>query len=170
MAWFTDEKEAVNTFTAGTVKIEVNEYGFEDIKNWNPGDTTNKDVSVKSTGSKDTYVRVNLAPVWGEIGENGFVPKDLSIDNVTLNIANNNKWVKSGEWYYYTEILNNEETELLLDSVTLAGQGTSNDYQGMTLRVNVKAEAVQASYEAYKDAWNITSLPAGVEVWSSTTP
>ncbi|MDD4570652.1 MAG: hypothetical protein PHE70_11100 [Tepidanaerobacteraceae bacterium] len=49
--------------------------------------------------------------------------------------------------------------------MTLAGLGTSNDYQGMTLRINVEAEAVQASHEAYKDAWNITNLPAGVEVW-----
>jgi len=62
------------------------------------------------------------------------------------------------------------ETELLLDSVTIAGLGTSNDYQGKTLKVDVEAEAVQASHEAYKDAFGITSLPAGVEAWSESTP
>ncbi|MDD4570682.1 MAG: BsaA family SipW-dependent biofilm matrix protein, partial [Tepidanaerobacteraceae bacterium] len=131
MAWFTDVKEAVNTFTAGTVTIEVNEYGFEDIINWNPGDTTDKDVSVISTGSKDTYVRVRLTPVWGEIVEGGFASNNLSVDNVTLNIADNGKWLESDGWYYYCEIMEKDnETELLLDSVTLAGFGTSNDYQG----------------------------------------
>ena len=53
MAWFTSEDEVTNKFTAGTVKIEINEHEFEDIIDWNPGDTTNKDVSVKSLEVKE---------------------------------------------------------------------------------------------------------------------
>ncbi|MDI3480646.1 MAG: hypothetical protein PWQ97_301 [Tepidanaerobacteraceae bacterium] len=161
MAWFTSEKSVANTFTAGTVKIEVNEHGFEDITNWNPGDTTNKDVSVISEGSKATYVRVSLTPEW--LDANGS-PTNLSVDNVNLILANNDDWVYSNGWYYYKHILNqNDETSLLLDAVELIGAQTGNDYQGKTLRINVKAEGVQASHEAYKDAWGISSLPAGVK-------
>ena len=58
MAWFTAEAEVTNTFTAGTVKIDVNESGqvtsAEPFKNLNPGDTVEKKVTVKSTGSKAT--------------------------------------------------------------------------------------------------------------------
>lgn len=161
MAWFTDKKELDNKFTAGTVKIEVNEHGFNDIENWNPGDTTNKKVSVKSTGSKKTYVRVLLTPEW--------VDSNLSVENVELILADNTDWVFDNGYYYYKHILEKGEvTSLLLEKVHLIGSETGNDYQGATLRINVAAEAVQASHEAYKDAWKINNLPTGVERWSES--
>lgn len=171
MAWFTDSQTADNKFTAGTVEIEINEHGFQDITNWNPGDTTNKDVSIISKGSKGTYVRVQLTPVWGALDGEEFIPDNtLAIANVTLNTINPDKWIYSDGWYYYYKIMNTtDETELLLDSVTIAGPTTGNEYQGKTLKVDVKAEAVQASHEAYKDAFGITSLPTGVEAWSEGT-
>ncbi|WP_286680060.1 BsaA family SipW-dependent biofilm matrix protein [Tepidanaerobacter sp. EBM-49] len=173
MAWFTDSQTADNKFTAGTVAIEIDEHDFQDITNWNPGDTTNKDVSIKSTGSKGTYVRVKLTPVWGALDGDDFIEADpaLPTTNVTLNISDSTKWIYSDGWYYYSEIMSqDEETDLLLDSVTIAGLGTDNSYQGKTLKVDVEAEAVQASHEAYKDAFGITSLPDGVEAWSESTP
>ncbi|WP_026896143.1 TasA family protein [Clostridiisalibacter paucivorans] len=163
MAWFTSNPEpVVNAFTAGTVEIEVNEHGFSDITNWNPGDTTNKDVSVISNGSKKSYVRVSLTPEWHKEGY------DLSSGNVDLILANNSDWVKQGDYYYYKHILNEgEETSLLLDEVEFIGAETSNDYQGAVLKISVKAEAVQASHEAYKDTWELTELPVGVKEWSA---
>lgn len=183
-AWFTASAEPVsNTFTAGTVEIEINEHGFEGITDWNPGDTTEKKVSVKNTGSKCAYVRVSLTPVWGtEDGEGVFTADEgLDIDNIVLNL-DKTKWVYiepadppsqavPGEgWYYYKHILCPEagETELLLKSVTLKGSATDNSYQGKTLQIVVGAEAVQASHEAYKDAWSLDELPAGVEVWTES--
>ncbi|MGO1820291.1 MAG: TasA family protein, partial [Senegalia sp. (in: firmicutes)] len=149
-AWFTDSSGAVtNTFTAGTVAVEVNENGFENIDNWNPGDTTNKDVTVISKGSKKTYVRVKLTKMW---------TNQLPNDNVELVLANSGDWVYSDGWYYYKHILNeNEETTKLLDAVKLIGPITDNEYQGQTLTVNVEAEAVQATHEAFKDVWGLTS-------------
>ena len=163
MAWFTDSKELDNKFTAGTVKIKINEHEFTDIDNWNPGDTTNKKVSVKSEGSKKTYVRVALTPVWGEMVEEEFVPDDsLSVDNVILDVNTDetDDWMLSGGWYYYKGILEADaETSNLLESVTLIGGATGNDYQGKTLRINVAAEAVQASNDAYKTTWSLDNLP-----------
>ncbi|WP_130806324.1 BsaA family SipW-dependent biofilm matrix protein [Senegalia massiliensis] len=155
MAWFTSTPEAIdNTFKAGTVDIEVNENGFENITNWNPGDETNKDVTVISKGTKKTYVRVQLTPTWSN---------EMSIDNVELMI-NSNDWILHDGWYYYKYILEeNEETSKLLDSVKLLGEETGNDYQGATFTLNVKAESVQASNDAYKDVWGLTSLPSGLE-------
>lgn len=151
-AWFTSTtKPVTNKFKTGTVAVEVNEHGFENVDNWNPGDTTNKDVSIKSTGTKRSYVRVKITKMWSN---------ELPNDNVELIFTNNNDWVYSDGWYYYTKILNSgEETSKLLDAVKLIGPITENEYQGETLTVNVEAEAVQATHEAYKDVWGLTSLP-----------
>jgi len=166
LAWFTSEAEVTNTFTAGTVEIEVLEKGeTEDITNWNPGDTTDYDVSVKSLGSKQTYVRVKLEPEW----YNGEIEANVDKDNVELTLAENweKYWVLADGWYYYKNILGeDDETSLLLDKVHLKGKETGNEYQGLTLKIKVEAQAVQASNKAYQDAWGINSLPDGVEEWT----
>lgn len=77
MAWFTSNPEAVtNTFKAGTVKIKVNEHGFKDKTNVNPGDCYDKVVTVKSHGSKATYVRVQLTPEWKDKNEEPMTDTD----------------------------------------------------------------------------------------------
>ena len=154
MAWFTAAQEVDNNFTAGTVAITVNEHDFADITNWNPGDTTNKDVSVKSTGSKKTYVRVSLTPQWTPASGTA----SLSLANVSLNTINvPTDWVLFNGWYYYKIILQNgNETSLLLDSVAFSGPLTDNTYQGAKLAIKVKAEAVQASNGAALTTWGLT--------------
>jgi len=167
LAWFTSEAEVTNTFTAGTVEIEIMEGEQEkNISNWNPGDTTDYDVWVKSLGSKDTYVRVKLEPVWyDDDGE-----AEVDENNVELTLAEDweDYWVLADGWYYYKNILGeDDETSLLLDEVHLKGEETDNKYQGLTLKIKVEAQAVQASNDAYKVAWGIDSLPEGVEEWTS---
>lgn len=166
LAWFTSEAEVTNTFKAGTVEIEVLEKGeTEGITNWNPGDTTDYGVSVKSLGSKQTYVRVKLEPVWYDGDEEA----EVNENNVELIFGEDleENWVLADGWYYYKEILEqNQETSLLLDKVHLKGEETDNKYQGLTLKIKVEAQAVQASNDAYQDAWGIDSLPDGVEEWT----
>ncbi len=167
LAWFTSEAEVTNTFKAGTVEIEVLEKGeTEGITNWNPGDTTDYDVSVKSLGSKQTYVRVKLEPVW----YNGDEEAEVNENNVELIFGEdlNENWVLDDGWYYYKKILEqNQETSLLLDAVKLDGPNTGNEYQGLTLKIKVEAQAVQASNDAIFDAWDLKDLPEDVEVWTS---
>jgi len=68
-AWFTAEAEPViNQFTTGTVEIEIIDE-YEEITNWNPGDTADKDVSIENLGTKCAYVRVKLTPAWGDMVE-----------------------------------------------------------------------------------------------------
>ncbi len=162
MAWFTAEAEPVlNQFTAGTVKIAINEHGFSDVGNWNPGDTTDKDVTVKNEGSKNAYVRVKITPQWGDLGQEGFVvDNNLAVQNVTLNWSTEGWMLHTDGYYYYKSVLPaDEESTLLLDSVTLVGADTTNDYQGKVLHITVEAEAVQASNEAYKSVWEMSNLP-----------
>lgn len=160
LAWFTATAEPVtNTFTAGTVEISIIDE-YEEVKNWNPGDTAEKEVSVKNEGTKDAYVRVKLTPAWGDIVEGKFVGDlQLSTDNVTLNWYDDD-WMLYEGYYYYMGVLDAKATtELLLQSVKLEGAATDNDYQGKVFRIKVEAEAVQASNDAYQDIWNMDNLP-----------
>ena len=66
IAYFTDTKEATNTFTMGNVSIKLDETDIEtgerteegnDYTNLEPGQTVTKDPIVYNTGSNDAYVR-----------------------------------------------------------------------------------------------------------------
>lgn len=157
MAWFTDSETVTNNFEAGTVAIKVIENANWSnpnyvLTNWNPGDTTAKPVSVKSEGSKLTYVRVKLTPEWTNPTTN------LPETNLTLNMSTSTKWVLLNGWYYYKELLEtNEVTDLLLESVTLVGNLTGNEYQGASLKIDVLAEAVQASNGANVSQWALSA-------------
>ncbi|NLA12563.1 MAG: hypothetical protein GX883_10650 [Firmicutes bacterium] len=141
-AWFTAADSVDNTFATGTVDISIVEE-FEDVEDWNPGDTTVKEVSVKNNGSLDAFVRVKLTPVWTPAEGSEAV---LGIDNVALNLSDDPNWVKEGDYYYYLVALApGAETPLLLESVTLIGAGTSNDYQGAELEITVDAQAIQVA-------------------------
>lgn len=162
-AWFTAETDKiVNTFTAGTVDVKINE-DFEADKagNWNPGQSIKKEVSVTNIGSKCAYVRVLLDVQWFKWGEeeNDWVASDLSTDNVSLNLNTTDWMFYNGYYYYKSSIGANESTTNLLNSVTLVGADTGDEYQGAKLEISVKAEAVQCTNDAYKDVWNLTKLP-----------
>lgn len=159
-AWFTAQADpVVNTFTAGTVEIEINEHDFEDIANWNPGDTTEKKISVINKGSKCVYVRVALEPVWaGVMDEDGNVltSQPDAGDNIELNIDEDDWFFNSGYYYYIHKLTDtNKETSNLLNSVKLLGDKTDNGYQGATLTITVNADAVQCSNDAVTEEWGI---------------
>lgn len=168
MAWFTAEpKEAVNSFKAGTVKIELHdvierqdeetEIPFSEITNVNPGDEYPKVVYVENTGSESAFIRVQLTPVWED---------SLPNENDSVKIADYpilNGWVlhtdDSGEWYYYTQVVEaGDTTTNVIDKVIFAGKEMNNDYQGKQFTLKVKAEAIQASNGAALDEWGVNPL------------
>ena len=100
---------------------------------------------------------------------NGDEEAEVDENNVELTLAEDweDYWVLADGWYYYKNILGeDDETSLLLDEVHLKGEETDNKYQGLTLKIKVEAQAVQASNDAYKDAWDIDALPDGVVEWT----
>ncbi len=176
-AWFTAQADpVVNTFTAGTVKIVLHDDFDTDglAGNWNPGQCIDKVVYVENTGTKCAYVRVKLTPAWeGVVEDEGGSVIELDVDNISYgysvengtNAGINPDWIRSADgWYYYKTSLPGAtgstiaETTHLIDVVCLAGEGTGNDYQGATLTINVEAEAVQCSHDAYKDVWSSAGL------------
>lgn len=225
MAWFTSNPApVVNSFTAGTVDIKINENGFKDITNWDPGDVTTKNVDITVDSTKKTYVRVKLDPSWwyyrGGCGNVGFAAAsasseeqftDDSVDQssqssvlaekkpipvpipgnrfakyVKIHFANPDKWVfengtsisklaKDGwvdasdatlnGYIYYTGIVSNANKSIdVIDQVSF-DQNVTNEYQGKTFRIGVRAEGIQASNGAYKSLWG--NLPTGVEAFTT---
>lgn len=172
MAWFTSTPAAVeNTFTAGTVDIDLLENGevYENglqFTNVNPGDSYAKKVEVRNNGSKQTYVRVKVDYLWTLINPpEGFDEDELNVAEIDFNTA---KWIDGEDgYYYYKDIVKTTgNLEPLFNTVTFKGLEMGNEYQGSTFKITLKAEAVQASHEAYKDVWGLNALPTGMEVWA----
>lgn len=150
-AWFTASESEANEFQLGTVEVEVVEPGFSDLTGVE-ADTYDKNVMVKSLGTKRTYVRVRLIPEWSD--------PSLPVSNVELNLSSNGDWtqLQPDGYYYYKHILfEGEETSLLLSSVTFNELGP--EYDGETFTLKVVAEGVQITHNAWQDVWGLTDLP-----------
>lgn len=149
LAWFLSSESKANEFNFGTIKVEVLEPGFSDITDAEVG-SYQKNIKVNSLGSKRTYVRVRLVPEWSE--------NSLPTSNVQLNLASNSDWVYSDGYYYFKYYLTeNQETSLLLNSITITS--LTPEYSGKTLTIKAVAEAAQITHEAWKDIFGISTLP-----------
>lgn len=158
MAWFTSSDEEENEFTMGSVEVKVIE------ENFNPDEETgkeyDKDVSVRSLGDSETYIRVRLIPEWSN--------PSLSVSNVQINLVNvdteennNGDWTEQQKdgYYYYKDYVTteNDTTSKLVESVTFTS--ISDEYEGANFSLKVVAEGVQARNDAYKEVWGLTELP-----------
>lgn len=156
-AWFTAQADPVtNSFTAGTVAIELHDEFAGGIDNWNPGDCTDKVIYVENTGSKAANVRVRLTAAWYD----GASSTELSTENVGYGDLGDGWSLNEDGWYYYGEVLagaeadqDNARTSDLIKIVCLDGPTTGNEYQGKTLKIEVEAQAIQASNNASWNDW-----------------
>ncbi len=75
------------------------------------------------------------------------------------------EWISTDDycdWVYYSHYLEpEEETEYLIEKVFFHGETMGNDIQGLTFKLEVEADAVQASHNAYKDVWK-DDIPEGL--------
>lgn len=155
-AWFTASAgPVVNEFTAGTVEIEMIESmeqnGSEVVKftNVNPGDELIKMVYVKNVGTKKAMVRVHESTVIEDYNLLGLPGVgEPNIDIVKFDV--NPKWHYDADtqyFYYEEEVLAGGQTETILvdNKITLDGPLMGNEYQGATFKINLEAEAIQAT-------------------------
>ena len=152
LAYFTDTKEATNTFTVGNVEIELTEpnwegTGSQDAPEVYPGEPLAKDPTVENTGANPCFVRIKvdgldcLDPA-GEI--------TYRTDYVTGNLGD--KWEKGTDGYfYYTEVLAvGAKTDALFDQIVIPTDLENGDAE-TEFDVDVTAEAVQA--QGAKASW-----------------
>lgn len=182
LAYFTAEDEVTNTFTIGSVKIEVVE-DFEEPEAMIPVVTAddsdpnyiNKDARVKNTGDNAAYVQMYVAIPKALDDVGAFVVVDANtgdwtdraaagtaeIDGVTCNVY----------MYRYKHLLDvNAETSDVITAAYLASQldydhdtnrfvmnGTAiTDYiPGESINIYVAAQAIQAAgFDGYDSALN----------------
>lgn len=161
LALFTSQDSEINEFETGNVDIEIIE-NFNGCELTESPKTCTKEVSIQNITSKtDAIIRVAIIPYWQD--ETGKAwPGDVSSSVVQLNFAENysDSWVDGGDgYYYYNQLVSaNEETTQLLSSVTVTIPENLRDrYEGKTLIVDVKAEAVQPTRAAVEAVWpNLT--------------
>lgn len=159
MAWFTAADEMDNTLVAGTVEIAIDEHGFDQGTPLSLQQPIEKIVSVKSIGTKRTYVRVSLTPIWSNPTSGTIGTIDLPESNVELTLSSSANWKYYKGWYYYLQFLSEgDETENLITDVRLKAAETGPEYSGQTLQVFVNAEAVQASHQAFTHVWGLSEV------------
>lgn len=194
LAYLTDRDTVENTFTMGSVDIEVEEDFPEEGAPIEPGQEVNKDAKIVNDGT-------NPAWVWMTVS----VPEELK-DYVTLNWANGFEPISTtpeivdgqAVWTVLVEdqLPAGESTEYILDSVTLSKYVDYQDgkyvavkdgdpvvlesLEGGKFDVTVNGFAtqvdelatVEAAYEAYVGQWgglNGGASDADYDTWDGTS-
>ncbi len=154
LAYFTSEDTAKNVITADTLEIQINEYqngqrvaeGDNGItitaNNAVPGDVIPKAVYVQNL-PENTPAWIRVKVMTSVVSPNAAAELDDSY--ILLDYDTTGKWVKSGDWYYYTDIVYapNETGVPLFTNVTF-DLDMPNAYQGATVTIELQAQAVQA--------------------------
>lgn len=145
-----DEKEKFMKIANLETKIEeVFESGTEIVV----GESVDKKVSIKNTGTVDQFVRVMIHPVISmeEEGNIRILPSEVG-KQIELDI-NSTDW-KLGEdgYYYYLKILKaGEVTESNLFSKVTLSSSLEKEYKGADLNITIKSEATIT--DGYVKAW-----------------
>lgn len=140
---YTQTQSVTNTFKPSNVACEVDEDFDEKIK---------QDVSIKNTGDTEAYIRATILVNWIDDSENISAVKPVLDEDYSLSFAENNDWLKIGEYYYYKSPVEAKgHTDILIKECR---QLTEKD--GYYLSVEILAEAIQSTpSKAVEESWNI---------------
>lgn len=143
LAYFTDKTDVSNKVTMGHVDIDLFETqngdetaeGLE-FKNIVPGDTLEKDPTVRVAGdSEDCFVRV-------KVEFTGFALTDADkaalLDDIDTDV-----WTYVDGYYYHNAKMTAEEEAKLFEEVKIPTTW-GNAYADAAFEINVYAEAIQA--------------------------
>lgn len=121
-----------NQFTPAKVTCAVD----EDFTN---GGTTKRNVRIENTGNTDAWIRATVVANW--VKDNKIVAPWT--DNVTYNTGEGkNQWTKSGNYFYYNDIVSaGGFTEKLISSYTPGNPPV----EGAHLEMTIVCQAVQAN-------------------------
>lgn len=175
-AYFTDADQAVNTFTVGSVKIDLQEPGFNEDEGTGitPGKTVEKDPQVLNTGNNDAYVYMQIGiPTANVVTVNAGGTKKAAALTELFSYTVNNGWTQVGNMeakdslnvytYAYTgdsagtleRLPAGNLSESLFDSVTFANIVEDQGLENAKKEITVTAFAIQADDLS-------TDTPAGV--------
>lgn len=155
LAFFTAEDTATNVITSGDVEIKVLEQQLVDgvlssypqqSINIMPGTSVSKIVTVQSM-AQPAWLRIKCVfTVYNAEGEEMDVDQS-ELGKMILFEADQSYWtLKDGWWYYSKPISAGETSKPFFEEIEFSGPDIGNDYQGSTLKIDVKAQAVQIAH------------------------
>ena len=176
IAYFISQDKVTNIINTGDVDITVNE-DFNKPDDWDGG-LYPKVVSVTNNTDTPTLIRVSITPRWENEDGKPYLGDTSIVELGMKNTIDRTKpleqlleepgWVNGNDGYYYyyntivkrnpsiTDISKDEgaTTKNLLELVKLnISDDLKNVYKDKNLKIDVKAEAVQATEKAYVSSW-----------------
>lgn len=141
-AYFSKTISVTNHISTGDVNIGISEYakmGQKEIPYENPqwimpGDTISKIPKIINY-AKPCWIRAKITYTNNMEDTEGFSDENLS--------GFPEKWVKRGDYYYYTEILERKESVVLFEQVQVPAEW-SGQHDSQELGIEIRAEAIQA--------------------------
>ena len=171
LASFKAGNESAHEIDLAAIKARIIEE-YEHQSNVYPGNTVDKVVNVKNTGTSDCVVRVKVEKAWGERrDEDGklIVDSAYSTDNIQIEY-DTTYWVydPTDGYFYYKGVLKPDETTLapLFENFKI-DETTGNEYKNLEADIVVKMECVQAAANGIS-VWNKTLTDIGVSAYSPT--
>lgn len=171
-AAFIASDSEINEFIDGNVELDIKE-NFQGTSSWDGLEKT-KEVKILNKSNVPALIRVAIIPRW-VTNQGSLWPEDTNYakinfsDNVVVaaNNGSDEKWIKDNnedskvKYYYYNTILQpNVETKEIINSVTVnIPDEIEKRFRGKKLVIDVKAETVLATEEAYKAAWSDIDNP-----------
>ena len=148
LAYFTTSVVTHNVITTSEIDISIQEVGPEgsttlpdggfSVSGVMPDTTVTKEVKVKNEAAQTTWLRAELVCT---IEDADVAKPDTSL--IEYVYPKNSDWVEKDGFYYYKKPLKaGENTSLLIEAVKISPE-MGNAYQNCTVKVAVKAYAVQ---------------------------
>lgn len=161
-AWLTSKPDMLNnSFTVGTVSVEVDEELDGNAK---------KNVTIKNTGSSDAYIRATVVYNW--VNANGdMLYGEPPYENIDYSVSyNTTDWIQGsdGYWYYKYKVASNASTKNLINTLTpTADKGPHGQYDTDSsewasalqfyLGVNIVGAGIQANPSTTAESeWGVT--------------
>ncbi len=161
-AWLTSKPDMLNnSFTVGTVSVEVDE---------ELDGNTKKNVTIKNTGSSDAYICATVVFNW--VNANGdMLYGEPPYENIDYTVSyNTTDWIQGsdGYWYYKYKVASNDSTKNLINTLTpTSDKGPHGDYNTDSsewasalqfyLGVNIVGAGIQANPSTTVESeWGVT--------------
>ncbi len=161
-AWLISKTDVLNnSFTVGTVSVEVDE---------ELDGNTKKNVTIKNTGTADAYIRATVVFNW--VNVNGdMLYGEPPYENIDYTVSyNTTDWIhgSDGYWYYKYKVSSQNSTNNLINTLTpTADKGPKGEYSTDSsdwasslqfyLGVNIVGAGIQANPSStVVSEWGVT--------------
>ena len=183
IAYNHDSSTLANEFSIGAYEVTTSEV-FVSPNNWQPGDETEKTLTVRNDSDEDIMVRIKYDEIWRNAADTRNLPPEKDgVELAQIVFQNQSDWELKGDGYYYYKhaLAPNSATSSLFQKVVLnpdanfgvnnvctsTSTGTvcekpANIYEGAKYHLKITAESVQA--DAADEAWSFALLDTGGNV------